>query len=427
MKRKVCLLVFALLSVFFLTSLLQAADGWTGTIKVWDFPRPSSFAEWQQEVFRKFEEDYPGVKIEYTKLSWGKGLQKLDISVAANNPPDICGSGAKIKYALQGILEPIDPYLTESDWEDFYPAMLNAYKWDGQIWGWPMYSVMGVVVLNKDIFAERGVALPENGQWTWEEFVQTAQKLTFDRDGDGKTDVYGLVFHPADAEFWGLMYADGVFPLNEDMDEFTFNSPQAIASFEKIVNLIDTGVVPTHVGGFKAEQSWQFFAQQHQAAMTIQWAWSINSMKRYNQDIKDGKSEFEPMDWTIANYPTGKTGELITSSAGVGAWGVFKQKNQAKRDLVMELAHRLTSSEAQRETLWEIGTLPTRRSVADMYQDDPYISIVSSAQPIAVPFHPEWDKMRDIIVREMQLGLLGKASAEETLDNAAKKIEGLLK
>lgn len=48
------------------------------------------------------------------------------------------------------------------------------------------------MLLNLDLFEERGVEPPANGDWTWDEFFAAAEKLTFDRDNDGKTDVYGF-------------------------------------------------------------------------------------------------------------------------------------------------------------------------------------------------------------------------------------------
>ncbi|MFW5992275.1 MAG: hypothetical protein ACOCQN_03705 [Halanaerobiaceae bacterium] len=48
------------------------------------------------------------------------------------------------------------------------------------------------LLLNLEIFEEREVEPPEDGKWTWDEFIDKMKKLTFDRDSDGEIDVYGF-------------------------------------------------------------------------------------------------------------------------------------------------------------------------------------------------------------------------------------------
>jgi multiple sugar transport system substrate-binding protein len=213
MRRACWVLVLVLLIGSLAVSFgsIGAASKWTGTIQVWDFPRPAAAEEWELQAFKEFEELHPGVKIEYTKLTWAGGNEKLDVSVAAGQPPDICGSGLRLPYVLQGALEPIDDFLTAEDLKDFHEGSLNAVKLNGKYWGWPWYNTLYVMYLNADIFNERGVPLPKNGEWTWDEFLSAMQKLTFDRDGDGKIDVYGFgfTFQPTYLQPFGFIYAEG--------------------------------------------------------------------------------------------------------------------------------------------------------------------------------------------------------------------------
>lgn len=419
------------------------------TIRVWDYPRPAPDTvrrwedHWQYRLFREFEKAHPGVRIEYTRLSWKSGGQKLDIAVMAGKPPDLAGSAFKTAYVEKGVLEPIDPFLTEEDRWDFYPQALEAFSAYGHIWAWPWYFTVYTLLLNQDLFEERGVPIPERGVWTWEEFVEALQKLTFDRDGDGKTDVWGLTFtvEPDHHEAWAFLYREGARPLSPDGRRFTFSTPEALRGLRKLVALVhDFRVAPPHTGGLTQEETWNLFTQGR-AAVTAQGTWAISALVRSNKRRRERNREYlaagkpeliQPLfRFAVANFPLTDDGRLITASPGLGNWVVFKQKDPVKRQLVMELARTLTSAENQRYLRY-LGTFPTRRSAGNIYADDPelgpYMEIVLRAIPGVVvrPFHPRWQEIDDIIAREMQLALLGEKTPEEAMAEAARKVTPLL-
>jgi len=233
MKRN--LIVFILVGMMLFSIAGLASAQWTGTITVWDFPRPPQIEEWQMQLFADFEAKYPGVNVEYTKLSWGDGTRKLDIAVAANNPPDLAGSLPVPAYITQGVLEPLNPYLSESDWADFYEGMLSSLTYDGNLYALPWYAVFGSVYLNLDIFEERGVKPPQNGTWTYEEFIEAAKQLTFDRNGNGRNDVWGLSFsvETGHLEPFPFMFGEGGRIMDENQTAFAMNTPEAIKGNNK--------------------------------------------------------------------------------------------------------------------------------------------------------------------------------------------------
>jgi len=208
--------LLAAIPLLFVTSCRSKHKN-TIVIRVWDFPRPAPQGvtkwedHWEYKIFKEFEREHPGVKIEYTRLSWRNGGEKLDIAVLSGNPPDLAGSAFKNAYVERGVLEPIDPFLTSEDSADIYPQALQPFTYNGHIYAWPWYMTVYTLILNKRIFAERGVPLPKNGIWTWDEFVDALQKLTFDRDGDGKIDVYGIAFtlEPDHTEAWAFIHSEG--------------------------------------------------------------------------------------------------------------------------------------------------------------------------------------------------------------------------
>jgi multiple sugar transport system permease protein len=421
-------------------------------IEVWDFPRPgphgvATYAKdhWENQLLEEFQRMHPQVEIRFTRLSWTKGEQKLDISVMGNTPPDVAGSAMKFAYVERGLLEPIDTYLTPQDREDYYPGILEAFTYKGHIWAWPWYATVYTMVLNKDIFAERGVELPADGIWAWDEFVEKMQRLTFDRDGDGKIDVYGVGFNvmPGNNEAWAIIYGEGGRPLSSDGTSFTFDSPQALGGIQKLIDLEHKyHVALPNTGGLTQDNTWTLFSSPPgRTAVTCQGTWAISNLVKTNKTraennakyLAQGKADMvRPlMNFAVACFPTGSSGQLLTASPGVGNWVVFRQEDPQKRRLCMELARFLTNGQNQQYCRY-MGTFPSRRSTGDLYVDDPergqYMHVVQQALPDMVirPFHPLWQKIDERIARQLQLTMLDRKTAQEAMATAGQEVEELL-
>lgn len=434
MRRASRVLALALLLGGLVAAVVPAgaAGKWTGTLVVWDFPRPEAAAGWELAAFKKFEESHPGVKIEYTKLSWAGGGEKLDVAVAAGDPPDICGSGLRLPYVLQGALEPIDPYLTAEDLKDFYEGSLSAVTLNGKRWGWPWYNTVYTLYLNVDLFKERGVPLPENGQWTWREFLYAMQQLTFDRDGDGKIDVYGFGFtiQPTYLQPFGFIYAEGGRILSTDGKEFVLDRPEAVAGIKRLYDMVWTyKCALPGAGGMTTVDVHNAFLNSRTIAAFADTTGIISAFTTHNQKVEKGEIQGQKINLVTAGYPRGSTGLPVAAGPGVGSWAVFKQKDPAKRDVVMELARFLTSGKSQKEVVPLIGTFPSRKSAGNVWAGHPYLERVAPSVEYAVypPMHPEWAKIDEKIMKELQLAMLGEKTIEAALRDAKRQVERFLR
>ncbi len=160
--------------------------------------------EWQRRQIARFEAEHPGVKIDIQVDPGGRG-DKIRMAFAGGVAPDVFHGAPDtefITWANLGLLEAIDPYLTVEDRADIFPAALQTVEHHGRHYAWPLYNHALGVAINRDLFRERGledrIPTPEDG-WTMAEFEELAEALTFDRDGDGRTDVYGVGLHALDA------------------------------------------------------------------------------------------------------------------------------------------------------------------------------------------------------------------------------------
>jgi len=86
----------------------------------------------------------------------------------------------------EGLLLPLDPLLQQAGVDlSAYGDGLDALRYEGKLYQLPYSLSPNLVLYNPQLFADAGVDLPKAG-WTWEQFRETAQKLT-KGEGQGKT------------------------------------------------------------------------------------------------------------------------------------------------------------------------------------------------------------------------------------------------
>ncbi len=130
------------------------------------------------------------------------------------------------------------------DLNDFYPALMNSFTYQGEVWGLPAEYETTFIEYNKDLFDGAGVAYPQPG-WTMEAFLDTAVALT---KGEGDTKQYGFV--PDVLEFnslrWVLfLYGVNLVDTSVDPPTMVFTDPAAIEAVRWYVALSETyGVKP---------------------------------------------------------------------------------------------------------------------------------------------------------------------------------------
>lgn len=115
---------------------------------------------------------------------WASGDSKLI--------PDIAFLWPTPKYAAQGVLENLDTYIANSNYDlnDYWPGLLESASYAGSVYGFPRDIGVDILYYNKDIFDAAGVAYPDD-TWTWTTFMDAAEKLTV-KDANGTTTQYAL-------------------------------------------------------------------------------------------------------------------------------------------------------------------------------------------------------------------------------------------
>ena len=120
------------------------------------------------------------IVVNASSIPWSQYWDKLVVGLPAGSAPDVFTINALnvVDYARNGYLLDITD-LFESGAVDVtkYPAHTVAtHTVDGVLRGSPR-DFDAIAVYYKTLFDEAGVEYPKDG-WTWDEFIETAKKLT---------------------------------------------------------------------------------------------------------------------------------------------------------------------------------------------------------------------------------------------------------
>jgi multiple sugar transport system substrate-binding protein len=163
-------------------------------------PVTLEFTSWGTDngAWQKLADGYmaktPGVTIKVTPVPGGNEYyQKLQTAIAGGAKPDVASfQGWEWQvYADKGVLAEIDGYMTSDKftaaWPDFETVKIHT-MWKGKRYHFPMQMAAMLMLYAKKPFQEKGIK-PPTDDWTFEEFLDIAKKLT---DTSGSSKKFGL-------------------------------------------------------------------------------------------------------------------------------------------------------------------------------------------------------------------------------------------
>ena len=119
---------------------------------------------------------------------------------------------------------------------------LSAFNVDGKQYGLPGNFSNVVLVYNKDLFDQAGVAYP-TADWTQDDLQAAAEAIRALGD-----DIFGIYQPITYNEFYKVAAQYGGSLLNEDLTDFTINSPENVQAAQVMVDrVLVSNVQPTEV------------------------------------------------------------------------------------------------------------------------------------------------------------------------------------
>ncbi|GAA1753367.1 extracellular solute-binding protein [Streptomonospora arabica] len=164
-----------------------------------------------------------GVEVELEVIPWSELYNRILTAVSSGDAPDVLNIGNTWAASLQetGAFVPYEGADLEAVGGKgrFVETSFATGGAEGEApTSVPLYGLSYALFYNPTMFEDAGIEEPPA---TWEEFVDTAKKLTKDTDGDGKPDQYGLAMeagserqnshfaHILGQQYGGQLWKDG--------------------------------------------------------------------------------------------------------------------------------------------------------------------------------------------------------------------------
>jgi len=168
----------------------------------WTLDRAPTMDEWR----RDFKEEYPNVTVEPELITLAEYNAKFQVAVAGGTPPDavLQNSHAQSRWYDTGVHLDLTQMLARDrvNLQRDY-ALIGTEVWCGKTYALPMDADPNAVFYNKTMLQKNGLRDPwadGKGDWTVDEMVDMARKVTQDTDRDGKIDQWGIAWsytHPS--------------------------------------------------------------------------------------------------------------------------------------------------------------------------------------------------------------------------------------
>ncbi|WJH34693.1 sugar ABC transporter substrate-binding protein [Paenibacillus sp. CC-CFT747] len=208
---------------------------------------PGSYDVTKKEIIDGFIAKFPNIKTEIVEAPWGDFTTKITTEIAGGTAPDVWfqENAVILGYGSRGVAEDLTPYIKKDIKDaDYISGLYAAKASNGKVYGIPHGINPVALAYNKKMFTDAGVPLPTDN-WTYQDMIDTAKKLTKDTNGDGKPDQYGFAASAAITQGWyPWARSQGGQVLDEAKTKAMFTDPKTIAGIKAWADLVKTGISP---------------------------------------------------------------------------------------------------------------------------------------------------------------------------------------
>ncbi len=380
---------------------------------------------WERELIDKFMEKNPDIKIELSVGPYDAHHNKIIVSTLAKSPPDVYQIIPENMFSFvnQDAALCLDPYIDKDGGDTYRDQFFDSAFSMGTVdfgdgekcYGLPWRYGCSAMFINAQMFEEAGVAIPEY-DWTWDEFLVIAEKLT-----DPGNSRYGFAYSGSKESFgtsweWlGRAFSNGVPGLVSNKQPM-INSRDAVEALDWWAGLsLEKKVVPPEVASLD-EKAIVDMMGRGQIAMWNNGPWYINNFRNSYPDMK----------LVTVPLPRGKQ-----DGSAAGGTLLAVSPLSSNKEAAWKFIKFMTSYEVLKEWATRGYFMPTRADVLDdpMYQEEPMAAFTESAlreHSIILGNVPESTALLTSLHVHMQEVFLGRKNAKEALDETAAEWKNIL-
>jgi len=381
----------------------------------------SEFMRLERKIREEFEQLHPGVRVRFEQIPGpGQYAPKLLMMHVTGSVPDVVhldASSAAV-FIDNGVLRDLSPFIerdADFDLEGYFENVTRIAARGDRLYAIPLDFTPMVMYYNKKLFDAAGVPYPRPG-WTWDEFLETARKLTVFPEGARAPTQYGFNFENQPPLWMMWIWNNGGDLLDPEGRRATgyFDSPESIAAVQFLVDLMTKHRVAPHLTESAAAGLDLFRAGL--AAMDLKGHWMIIDYRA------------DQMNFGVVGLPTNLPRRVtVVYEAGLAVTAHAKHP-----DLGWEYIKFMTSKGVQVRRVASGLAISGNRAAAAEFAGNPvedaFLAEVEYARP---PWGAKVERFPFIedLVREMLEDILyshGKLPVSKAMHETAKLIDAAL-
>ena len=381
----------------------------------------SGVSKWWRSVIARFEEEHPGVTIEFTKVDRAAYADTMTTLFAGGQPPHIVhlASFEYQNFAENGWMENLDPWLERDGISIDGWAGQGTCTWNGETACIMMLYFGFMFAYNADILADAGLEVPTN----YDEFLAAARATTKDLNGDGITDQFGTGHETKGGagqyltEMLNYVLDAGAYWTDKD-GNVTIDTPEMVEGLSRWKTVYNEGLTPRDMSAGEVRK---LFADG-KIAMRPDGPWLYNTMKQ--------GAAADSLQITVPpfNPPVGGSSNVL---------GMASEISDDQKELVWDFIKLAMSPEFQRGYATVGSNTPPSPSadVSGVEEMVPHFAIIVETQKAAaaagvdrIPTglevqYGEFGKMVQEEVQRMLIEDLDPADVVKTMQTRAEEIQ----
>jgi multiple sugar transport system substrate-binding protein len=400
-----------------------------GPLSFWQFYAPVKQyglpSQWFEDMVAVWNAAHD-VKVElryipHTEYIFGS---KLQTAFAAGQGPDIflTNSGEFLRYYNGGILVELGQYMDEQAKNDFYARDMETRMVDGKIFGLPLEAEPMAMFYSVRAFEAAGLSKADLPK-TWEQFLETARKLT-------KGDQFGCLFETSPGVYQNFtwcpfMWEGGGDLVTTDGKKSAFDSPATVAALKWWQDAIKQNVAPRTALGDSGPDAVANLASGYCAMQNVG-IWAVSALRQHASNFPYG----------VFPLPIPPNGQSKTILGGMTVAANAKGHDpEAAAEFCVWAIGSMSDDSIQRGVDWCIkakSALPTRKTVLEKattlggYGSGPMRTFKDEIFPTgrtAPRIHPEVNKA---IADAIQACQLGGEDPQRHAEQASRRIDAFL-
>jgi ABC-type glycerol-3-phosphate transport system substrate-binding protein len=390
-------------------------------ITFWTYFLSPTFDEYIQCTIARFEETYPGVTVSWEDHQ-ATYLDDYRNAINAGTQPDVANlsnnEGWVREFAQAGVLLDLTENAPQEIIDQHFPNLFADNLVDDHSFQFPWYQSIAVELINTRIYEDAGLD-PAAFPTSIDELPDLCQTI---KDATGTLCDIRLTVNDYLSQ---MTYEGGVEVMNEDLTEFTFDSPEAVAWLQMYVDMVKAGTVDTDALTTALDRVALLIFSAGQAAFYQTGPQLIRVVKDNNPDLYENLA--------LAPLPLGVSGVTQPTSMAISVKADSEFPNAS-----MALASFFTGPRAMLDFAKIVPIYPSTPAAFDdpFFSEEPEL-IEDSARPLAreiienqrniMPPIPEKADVNDIVRQAVESALFADVPAQEALSTAVEQANALIR